>query len=51
MKTQAQLDTLLRAARGTHAIEEMIRETKTAQTYVLSNGKTLTIDKRTGVVK
>ena len=50
MKTQAQLDSILRAARGPHAIEEMIRETKTTQVYVLSNGKKLTIDKRTGVV-
>ncbi len=46
--TQEQLDRLIRKAAGKNAVEEMVRETRTSQVYVLSDGSTLTISKRSG---
>lgn len=50
MKTQAQLDTLIRKAAGKNAVDELVKETRSTQTYSLSNGSLLTINKNTGAV-
>jgi hypothetical protein len=44
---QAQIDQLIRAAAGNHAVEEMVAETKLTQTYQLDDGSLLRINKRT----
>jgi len=51
IKSQAELDNLIRTAKGANAVEELARETRTAQVYQLSNGQTLSINKKTGVTK
>jgi len=51
MKSQTELDSLIRTAKGANAVEELARETRTAQVYQLSNGQTLSINKKTGVTK
>jgi hypothetical protein len=48
MKTQAQLDAIIRKVKGTAAVEEMFFEDSQIQRYKLSNGGLLTINKKTG---
>jgi hypothetical protein len=48
MKTQAQLDTLIRKAAGKNAVEAMVKETRKTQVYQLSNGQLLAINKLSG---
>ena len=48
MKSQTELDSLIRTAKGSNAVAELVQETKTFQVYVLSDGSTLAINKRSG---
>lgn len=47
---QAQIDQLIKDAAGTHAVVEMVAETKITQTYQLDDGSRLKINLRTMAV-
>lgn len=49
--SQDHLDALIRARKGRLAIEELMTETKRFQTYLLSDGRRLRINKVTGEIK
>ena len=48
--TQAKLDKAVRNAKGKHAVQEMIADTKGWQDYVLDDGTVLRVFKYTGTV-
>lgn len=51
MLTQEQLDENIRKAKGHRAVEEMIRDSRLFQLYLLSDGAVIRINKETGVVE
>lgn len=48
MKTQEELDEIIRKQKGKHAVEALVYEDSKIQTYELSNGARLWISKETG---
>lgn len=48
MKTQEQLDAILRKAAGKNAIEALLCDLRNRQIYRLSDNSTLSINKKTG---
>jgi hypothetical protein len=51
MKSQQQLDKMIRTAAGKRAVEELVNETDRLQTYSLSDGSLLEVNKVTGDVR